>query len=58
MHTSYGEHQAVVDAILSGNSDLAAERLRGHVVVQGERFADLIASLAQFKAADTEFRAA
>jgi len=58
MHASYGEHQAVVDAILAGNGDLAAERLHGHVVVQGERFADLIASLAEFKAVDTEASAA
>jgi DNA-binding GntR family transcriptional regulator len=49
MNTSYSEHQAVVDAILAGNAELAAERLRGHVTVQGERFADLIASLSLLK---------
>jgi DNA-binding GntR family transcriptional regulator len=50
MQTSYTEHQAIVDAILAGDGDLAAERLRGHITVQGERFADLIASLALLKA--------
>lgn len=49
MQTSYSEHQAIVDAILAGDSELAAERLRNHVTVQGERFADLISSLALLK---------
>ena len=47
MRNSYSEHAAVVDAILSGDSDLAASLLRGHVVIQGQRFTDLIASLRQ-----------
>ena len=49
MQTSYSEHQAIVDAILAGDGDLAAETLRSHVTVQGERFADLVASLALLK---------
>jgi DNA-binding GntR family transcriptional regulator len=57
MHTSYSEHQGVVDAILSGNSELAAERLRGHVSVQGERFGDLMASLASLKSKDDTTKA-
>jgi DNA-binding GntR family transcriptional regulator len=44
---SYSEHQQVVDAIIAGDGEAAAERLRGHVMVQGQRFADLIASLNQ-----------
>jgi DNA-binding GntR family transcriptional regulator len=47
MRNSYSEHAAVVDAILRGDSDLAASLLRGHVVIQGQRFTDLIASLRQ-----------
>jgi len=47
MQTSYSEHQSIVDAISSGNSNLAAETLRSHVVIQGERFTDLISSLAE-----------
>ena len=42
---SYREHDAVVQAILAGDGDTAATLLRAHVMVQGERFADLISSL-------------
>ncbi|AWN35515.1 GntR family transcriptional regulator [Methylobacterium radiodurans] len=42
---SLAEHEAVVAAILSGDAATAAERLRGHVVVQGDRFTDLMMSL-------------
>jgi hypothetical protein len=35
----------VVRAILAGNGELTAELLRKHVLIQGERFGDLIASL-------------
>jgi DNA-binding GntR family transcriptional regulator len=44
--TSFHEHEAIVDAIIAGDADLSAQRMREHVVVQGQRFADLIASLA------------
>jgi hypothetical protein len=30
---------------MSGDGELAAERLRDHVTVQGERFSDLMATL-------------
>ncbi len=43
--SSYSEHQGIVDAILSGSEDLAAQRIRDHIRIQGERFSDLIASL-------------
>jgi DNA-binding GntR family transcriptional regulator len=49
MKTSYTEHGGIVEAITAGDGDAAAERLREHVVVQGERFADLIASLEEMK---------
>jgi DNA-binding GntR family transcriptional regulator len=45
MPASLREHQRVVDAILAGNSELTAEVLRTHVLVQGERFGDLMAYL-------------
>jgi DNA-binding GntR family transcriptional regulator len=48
--TSYAEHGKVVQAIIDGNGELTAELLRGHIVIQGQRFADLIASLAQLNA--------
>lgn len=45
MNTSFTEHAGVVEAILAEDGELAAERMRAHVVVQGQRFADLVASL-------------
>jgi len=47
---SFQEHQGVVDAILAGDGPLAAERLRQHVKVQGERFTDMVSSLAELSA--------
>jgi DNA-binding GntR family transcriptional regulator len=47
---SYTEHDAIVSALLVGDGDLAARLLRQHVAVQGERFADLVASLARLVA--------
>ncbi|MES2149115.1 MAG: GntR family transcriptional regulator [Pseudomonadota bacterium] len=44
---SYAEHDAVVQAIVQGDGEAAAELMRGHVMIQGERFADLMASLPQ-----------
>ena len=41
----FREHQGIVDAILAGDSESAAERLRAHVTVQGQRFSDLVTSL-------------
>lgn len=48
MRSSFLEHSAIIDAIINGDGDKAAELLRSHVIVQGERFADLIASLSSF----------
>lgn len=45
MSTSLHEHAGIFDAIIAGDGELAAERLRAHIVVQGERFADLVASM-------------
>ena len=42
---SYSEHDGVVQAILAGDGDRAAELTRSHVMIQGQRFADLMASL-------------
>ncbi|WP_119157251.1 GntR family transcriptional regulator [Caldimonas tepidiphila] len=47
MASSFSEHQAVVDAICGGDADGAAAALRAHVVIQGERFGDLLASLSE-----------
>ncbi|BCH32549.1 GntR family transcriptional regulator [Mesorhizobium sp. L-8-10] len=45
MQTSFSEHKSIVEALTEGDGDLAASRAYAHVAVQGERFADLIASI-------------
>jgi DNA-binding GntR family transcriptional regulator len=42
---SFDEHQSIVEAILAGDSAKAERQLRGHVLIQGERLTDFIASL-------------
>ena len=51
MGTSFEEHDALVQAIVKGDGELAAQLAREHVMIQGERFADLMASLPQLTAA-------
>ena len=48
--TSFAEHDGVVRAIIKGDGDLAAQLARDHVMIQGQRFADLMASLPQLTA--------
>jgi len=50
MSASFNEHTQIVEALLQGDPELAAESLRKHILVQGERFADLLASLASLRA--------
>jgi len=45
MGVSFKEHQEVVMAITAGDAAATEQALRNHVVVQGERFADLLATL-------------
>jgi len=45
--SSYQEHESVVIAIEAGDAEAAANEMRKHVVVQGERFADLLATISQ-----------
>jgi DNA-binding GntR family transcriptional regulator len=42
--SSLAEHQGIVDAILAGNGDKAEQLLKGHILIQGERLTDFIAS--------------
>ena len=44
---SYHEHDGVVQAIVAGDGETAARLLREHVMIQGQRFSDLMASLPQ-----------
>ncbi len=50
MGSSYTEHAAIVQAITSGDPQAASVALHGHIVVQGERFGDLLASLGDLTA--------
>ncbi|MGU3495998.1 GntR family transcriptional regulator [Xanthobacteraceae bacterium A53D] len=45
MDASFNEHDGILDVLLKGMGELAAERLRAHVLVQGERFLHLISAL-------------
>jgi len=45
MRQSLAEHRAIVEAIVNNDETAAATALRTHVVIQGERFNDLLASL-------------
>lgn len=47
MGRSFREHDRVVEAIRSGDGEAAATALRDHVIVQGERFHDLLAMVRQ-----------
>lgn len=46
LEQSMAEHEAIVLALFESNSDVAAQELRGHVAVQGEKFNLLLKSLA------------
>ena len=46
---SFQEHDAVVRAIIAGDGEVTAALLRDHIMIQGQRFADLIASLPQLR---------
>jgi DNA-binding GntR family transcriptional regulator len=48
--SSFDEHDALVKAIVKGDGDGAAQQAREHVMIQGERFSDLMASLPQLTA--------
>jgi DNA-binding GntR family transcriptional regulator len=50
VRNSYAEHEGLVLAILAGDGELAARLAREHVMIQGQRFSDLMASLPQLTA--------
>ena len=47
---SFDEHDEVVQAIIRGDGEATAVLLRSHIMIQGQRFADLMASLSQLQA--------
>jgi DNA-binding GntR family transcriptional regulator len=46
VHNSFSEHQTIVDALLAGDAAGAEAAMRAHILIQGERFNDFVASLA------------
>ncbi|WP_273728703.1 GntR family transcriptional regulator [Brucella gallinifaecis] len=47
MRTSLAEHQSIVTAILDGDGEKAGKHLRDHIIIQGERFQDLVALMSK-----------
>lgn len=45
IEASFAEHEAVMAALLAGDGETAARELHAHVLVQGERFSDLMAGI-------------
>ncbi|MGH1412051.1 MAG: GntR family transcriptional regulator [Pelagimonas sp.] len=45
MAQSMSEHKAILEALEQGNSEAAADALRSHVAIQGEKFHSLMATL-------------
>jgi len=49
--SSFAEHETIVEAIMAGDEERAAESLRAHIMIQGERFNDLLMSLSFLRSA-------
>lgn len=49
MHSSLREHRAIVAALETGDPAAAGQALRDHVLIQGERFSDFVATLREFE---------
>ena len=47
LQRSFAEQQSILEALKQGDAESAVNHVRNHVGVQGERFADLVASLEQ-----------
>ena len=58
MGASFQEHMEIIEAIAAGDGERAAAALRAHIVIQGERFTDLVATLRQLNAQDKPAAAA
>lgn len=54
---SFAEHEEIVTAIRDNDADRAAEKLREHVMLQGERFANLVKSVERLGVAESKRRA-
>ena len=47
LQRSFAEHEAIIDAMGAGDTERAMANVRAHVLVQGERFADLVSRLSR-----------
>jgi len=47
LQRSFSEHETIIEAMGAGDVERAMANVRAHVIVQGERFADLVASLSR-----------
>lgn len=45
LENSWCEHERIVEALIAGDADTAQRELKAHVLLQGERFNDLVASV-------------
>ncbi len=54
MKRSLAEHETIVAAIKAGDEAAASTAMRDHITIQGDRFADLLASLARDRFAAAE----
>jgi len=45
IQASLKEHEEIIKAISSGNAELASQLARNHIIIQGERFSDLMATI-------------
>lgn len=50
MVSSLEEHREIYSAIIEGDAAAAADNLREHVLIQGERFSDFVSQVTQFNA--------
>jgi len=46
---SFHERSAIVDALVAADGNLAADRLRKHVLIQGDRFTDLLDAVGRIR---------
>lgn len=46
---SFSEHNEILRSIIDGDGERTADMLRNHVMIQGQRFSDLMVSLAELR---------
>lgn len=51
---SLAEHEAIVEALFQGDEAVVNTLITQHIVIQGQRFADLISTLTQIEEQDSE----